>query len=258
MDIIVIVSLTLLGLALGSFLSLTIDRLPRGQSLIYPPSHCDGCHQRLRPRDLVPIASYLWLLGRCRHCGYRIPPRAPLVEAIAAAGCGLIAYRYGLTPVTAILVFYLAVAIHITFVDLERSLILNRIVLLALPLALATFPFSPLGQGFSLGEAYLRSLAGAGAGFGVMLLVYVGSRGRLGAGDVKLAALLGAMLGFPQILAGLLLGFTAGGVLAVALLMLKLRRRTDAIPLGPMLLGSAAAVLVTGVGIYDWYLGFFR
>ena len=121
LDIIEIVSLAAFGLALGSFLNVTIDRLPRGESLIHPPSHCDACQRRLSLIDLVPIASYLWLLGRCRHCGRRIPPRAPLVESLAGAGCGVIAYQYGLTPFAAILVFGLATAIHLAFVDLERS-----------------------------------------------------------------------------------------------------------------------------------------
>lgn len=258
MNISEVVSLTAVGLALGSFLNLTIDRLPHRQSLIHPPSHCDGCQRRLTPLDLVPIASYLWLRGRCRRCGYRIPIRVPLVEAITGAACGLIASLHGLTPVTAVLVLYFALFIHLALVDLEHSLILNLVVLTALPVVLATSPFSPLGQQLGSGESYLRSVAGAGLGFGIMLLVYVVSRGRLGAGDVKLAALVGAMLGCPQIIAGLLVGFVSGGVLAAALLALKLRRRTDPIPYGPVLVGSAAVVLMTGTSIYDWYVGLFR
>lgn len=250
--------LTAVGLALGSFLNLTIDRLPRRQSLIHPPSHCDGCQRRLAPLDLVPIASYLGLRGRCRHCGYRIPVRVPVVETITGAACGLVAGLYGLTPAAAVLVFYFAIFIHLAFVDLEHSLILNVVVLAALPVVLATAPISPLGQDLGLAEAYLRSLAGAGLGFGIMLLVYLASRGRMGAGDVKLAALIGAMLGSPQIIAGLLVGFVSGGVLAVALLALKLRGRTDPIPYGPILVGSAAVVLMTGTSIYNWYIGLFQ
>ena len=252
-----IVSFTAAGLALGSFLNLTIDRLPRQQSIIHPPSHCDGCQRRLTPADLVPLASYLWLRGRCRKCGYRIPMRVPAVEAMTGAACGLAAYLYGWTPAAAVFALYFAVFIHLAFVDLKHSLILNVVVLPALLVVLATAPLGPLGQNLGSGEAYLRSLAGAGLGFGVMLLVYLASRGRVGAGDVKLAALLGAMLGFPQLIAGLLLGFVVGGVLGATLLMLRLKRRTDAIPYGPVLVASAGVVLIAGSSIYDWYLNLF-
>jgi leader peptidase (prepilin peptidase) / N-methyltransferase len=245
------------GLALGSFLNLTIDRLPRGESLVRPPSHCDACNRRLAPMDLLPVISHLWLKGRCRHCGYRISWRSPLVEVITAVGCGIIGYHYGFTPAAAVLVLYLATAIHLVFVDLEHSLILNSVVFAGLAIVLATLPFSPLTDSFSLGETYLLSLSGAAVGFGIMLLIYLASRGRMGAGDVKLAALLGAIVGFPHIIAALMVGLVFGGLLAVALLVLKLRGRADAVPLAPMLLGGAGSVLVTGTTLFEWYVGLF-
>lgn len=257
MEIAEILFLALVGLALGSFLNVTIDRLPRGESLIRPPSRCDACHHRLGLLDLVPIVSYVWLLGRCRYCDYRIPYRSPLVEAVTAVGCAFIGYQYGLTPVSAVLVLYLTTIIHLILVELEHSLILNSVIVTALVIVLATLPFSPLGHNLGLGETYLHSLAGAGAGIGIMLLIYPLSKGRIGAGKVKLAALLGAMLGFPHIIAGLAVGLVGVGLLAAALLVLKSRGHSDAIPLGPMLLGGAASVLVTGTGIYNWYLWLF-
>lgn len=257
MEFAAIIVLVSVGLALGSFLNVTIDRLPRGESLVFPASHCDSCYHRLSPLDLVPIASFVWLLGRCRYCGCRIPYRAPVVEGIAAAGCGFIGYEYGLTPAAVVLVLYLSAFVHFMFVDLEHSLILNSAILAALVVVLMTLPFSPIRQHLSLGQTYLQSLIGAGVGFGIMLLIYLLSKGKMGAGDVKLAALLGTMLGFPQIIAGLATGLVFGGILATALLVLKLRGRSDAIPLGPMLVGGAAVVLVTGTSLYDWYWGLF-
>jgi leader peptidase (prepilin peptidase)/N-methyltransferase len=229
-----ILFLVTIGLALGSFLNVTIDRLPRGESLIRPPSRCDACHHRLSPLDLVPIISYVWLLGRCRYCKHRIPCRSPLVEGITAAGCGFIGYQYGLTPASAVLVLYLITIIHLILVDLEHSLILNSVIMTALVIVLATLPFSPLSQNLSLSEIYLQSLAGAGIGIGIMLLIYPVSKGRIGAGKVKLAALLGAMLGFPHIIAGLAVGLVCVGILATVLLVPKLSGRSNAIPLGPV------------------------
>jgi leader peptidase (prepilin peptidase)/N-methyltransferase len=109
-----------------------------------------------------------------------------------------------------------------------------------------------------LGEAYLRGVAGAGLGFGIMLVIYVITRGGTGAGDVKLAALLGAMLGFPQIVAGLALGYILGGIVAVLLLVTGIKGRKDAIPFGPALVSGTALVVVAGAGVYSWYLNLFR
>lgn len=249
--------LGLTGLFLGRLLNLTIDRLPSTRASTEASLRCEGRHS-IAFINLVPLIGYLWRRGWCPSCRGKAPVRWLAVEAMTVLVCGLIGYQYGLTLSAAVLIFYCALFIHLAFVDLEHSLILNRVVLPALPAALALFPFSPLGQSWGLGEAYLRSLGGLGLGFGIMLLVYLAARGGTGAGDVKLAALLGAMLGFPQIAAGLPLGFILGGLAGLTLLILRLKRRTDAIPFGPALIIGAATVLLGGAGIYDWYLDLFR
>ena len=255
MSIVETAALAVGGLALGSFLNLTIDWLPRRESSPGPVAEGATPQRPLTLMGLVPVAGYLW--SRRRYPG-PIPARLPAVEAITATLCGLVAYRYGLTPETAVLVFYCALLIHLAFVDLEHFLILNVVVLSALPLCLVIFPFSPLGQEWGLGEALWRSLAGVGLGLGIMLLIYGVSRGRMGVGDVKLGALLGAMLGFPQIVVGLFLAFIFGGIVGVTLLALKLKRRTDPVPYGPILVAGAAVILLSGTDIYDWYLDLFR
>ena len=125
-------------------------------------------------------------------------------------------------------------------------------------MALALFPLIPQAQDWGIGEAYLRALTGSGLGFGMMLVIYLGTRGGTGAGDVKLAALLGAMLGFPQIVAGLALGYILGGIAAVILLALRIKSRKDPIPLGPALVIGTALVVLGGTGVYSWYLNLFR
>ena len=97
-----------------------------------------------------------------------------------------------------------------------------------------------------------------GLGFGMMLVIYVATRGGTGAGDVKLAALLGAMLGFPQIVAGLMLGYILGGIAAVVLLALRIKSRKDHIPFGPALVIGTALIVLGGAGVYSWYLNLFR
>ena len=242
--------LGVLGLFLGRFLNLTIDRLPPG-----PPG--PSLHRAPLLMSLAPLVAGFYFHGRAA------PPKSVrlryvAVELIAAGLGGFIGQQHGLTPEAAVLMVYCALFIHLAFVDLEHSLVLNKVVLPALPLAIALFPFSPLGQTWGLGEAYLRSLEGAGLGFGIMLLVYLASRGGMGAGDVKLAALLGAVLGFPQIVAGLPVGFVIGGVAGMAVLALRVKGRKDTIPFGPSLIMGAALVLLGGPGVYGWYLDLFR
>ena len=123
-----IVVFALLGAAVGSFLNVCIDRLPAGQSLVYPPSHCVGCGRRLASLDLIPVFSYLWLRGRCRYCGAAIPVRLFLVELATAVIFALLWWKYGLTPELFIAIFYSCLFLVILVIDLEHGLILNKVV----------------------------------------------------------------------------------------------------------------------------------
>ncbi len=243
------------SLVLGRLINLALDRHPLGQS---PPAAA-GVHQDPSwPMSRLPLLGHLWR-GRHVRPRSRLGKFRPLaVELVTALVCGWTTYRFGLTPATAVLVSYFALFIHLAFVDLEHSRIPNLVILPAIPLVLALFPLSPLGQHWSLGEAYVRSFGGGGVGFGAMLLVYGVARGRLGAGDVKLAALLGVALGFPHVISGLLLGFVLGGLAAVTLLALRVKGRGDTMPYGPALIVGATAILLGGTGISNWYFGLFH
>ncbi len=249
------------GLVLGRWVNLSIHRLPpRRQPESSPPLETSP-RAPVSFMDLVPLVSFAALLEPApnnRRCFHWPSWRPPLVEAITALLFGLVAYRYGLNLGAALVALYAAVLVHVAFVDLEHTLILNVVVLSALAVAVAAFPVTPLAQDWGIVEAYLRSLGGAGLGFAVMLLVYGVSRGGMGAGDVKLAAFLGGMLGFPTIIAGLLIGFMAGGLVALPLLLMRLKGRRDAIPYGPALVAGAAVALLAGPGIFHWYISLFR
>ena len=143
------------------------------------------------------------------------------------------------------------------FIDLEHSLVLNGVVYPATPVVFLLAPLGPPGREESIAQAYLSALEGGGLGFGVLLLIYVASRGGIGAGDVKLGALLGVMLGLSMTFVVLPLSFVAGGAVALALLALKLRRRGQAIPFGPFLTGAAAVAFFWGSSISHWYRGLF-
>ena len=246
----------LLGLSLGSFLNLCIDRLPGGKSIVNPGSHCDSCGQSLKAIDLVPLFSYLWLRGRCRRCGVRIPFRLPLVELATGAIFALLAWHFGLGLVLALALIYAAIFILILVIDLEQGLVLNVVLLPGAAIALVS---SFLWHGFgdhwpALGPGFaLSALLGGVAGVVLLLLPYLISRGGMGEGDVKLAGLIGMVAGFPQVFLALLLGIVGGGLVASFLLLSGMKKRKDPIPFGPFLAVGAMAVLVWGQGIIEWY-----
>ena len=241
------VLLGLVGLAVGSFLNVLIDRLPRQGSILFPPSHCEACGHRLSPWDLVPVLSYLLLRGRCRYCRASIPRRIPLVEALTGLIFGLLAWHYGPGWELVSALVYLGLFIPIFFIDLENGIIPDALVFPGMALA--------LGFSFVLGRPLLRdTLAGGGVGFGLMLLPYLLSRGGMGFGDVKFAGLMGLVNGFPLVAVGLLFAFVTGGLLASLLLLFRVKGRKDPVPLGPFLVAGSVFALLWGRQFLDLYL----
>lgn len=251
----------LLGLAVGSFLNVCIDRLPIGKSIIRLPSHCESCNQKLRARDLVPLFSYLWLRGHCRYCRAKIPLRLPLVELATALIFASLTWHYGPGLQLAIALIYSCLFLVIFAIDLERRLILDIVVYPAMVLALI---FSSFWNGF--GEwpspGILNALLGGVVGFGFMGSIYLialwryrSVGGGMGLGDVTLAGLIGIVTGFPLVFVALLLGILSGGVVAISLLIVRLRRGKDPIPFGPFLAVATMVALLWGQGILDWYTG---
>lgn len=243
--------LFLAGLMVGSFLNVCIDRLPRGQSIISPPSHCDSCGRRLMPWDLVPVLSYLWLRGKCRHCQTPISPRLPLVELSNGVLFAYMGYQYELSWQLIPALLYGAIFILIFVVDLEQGLILNVVVYPGMALAIA---LSPLWPGVGLWGA----LGGGGAGFALMLAIYLAFKGGMGAGDVKLAALIGFATGFPGVFLALFLSVVLGGVTAALLLLSRRKGRKDPIAFGPFLALGAQVTLMWGPQLSQWYLAQLR
>jgi len=258
----------LLGMIVASFLNVCADRLPAGQSLVYPPSHCPACSRRLAAKDLIPIFSYLWLRGRCRYCKAPIPRRVLWVEIATAALFGLAYWQYGLSIELPIALFYISLFMVIFVIDFEHGLILNKIVYPALVVALVISIFVPPSQLAHIsGEvAHLidnlpqlgiaQAAIGGGIGFVFFLLVAIVSRGGMGFGDVKLAALIGLVTGYLVVVA-LLMGIILGGLVAVILLGFKIRKRKEAIPFGPFLAVAAVVTLLWGSDIFSWYMGIF-
>ena len=249
----------LLGLFVGSFLNVCIDRLPRGQSIIHPRSHCAACNRKLGNLDLIPLFSYLWLRGRCRYCRAHIPLRLPIIEGITGLLFALLYWKFELGLELGISLIYVSLLTAIFVIDLENQLVLDKVIYPGMALALAFSFFWPGLEGIGAlpGEALGRvvsSLAGGALGLGAMALPFIIYRRGMGMGDVKLGALVGLMTGFPLVFVAILLSWIGGGLVAAILLALKVKKLKDPIPSATFLATSAMVTLLWGQAIWQWYL----
>lgn len=232
------------GAILGSFANVVVYRLPRDESIVMPRSRCPHCGTPIAALDNIPILSYLLLRGRCRACGAAISARYPLVEGLMAglAAASWLAYPDGLRWVQAVTFCFLMVAI--TFIDLDHQLILDRL----------TYPGMALGLVFSAAQGRIAPAAASMVGAaGLISLIIIISRGGMGGGDVKLAGVMGAFLGWPGIAVALFAGFMAGGTVGLTLLALRLRGRKDMIPFGPALAFGGLVALFWTDPLVAWY-----
>jgi leader peptidase (prepilin peptidase)/N-methyltransferase len=274
MDIALIIVITLLGTAVGSFLNVCIDRLPARKSIIHPPSYCDSCQRRLAPKELVPVFSFIWLRRRCRSCGALIPWRVFWIEVCTGILFGFAYWYYMVNPVSpeivqlVVSIFYSCIFIIIFGIDLEHQLILNRIVyptmLIALVLDIVLHqPWlveSAPNAFQSMPDIAARTvvgITGGATGFVLLLIPALIFRGGMGWGDVKMAGLIGLVVGFPLVFVSILGAIIGGGLLAAILLLLGIKKRGEAIPFGPFLSLAAIITLFFGNSIFNWYLGLF-
>jgi len=256
MEVISIVLFGLLGAAIGSFLNVCIDRIPAGKSLFSPPSYCDACGHRLSVKDLIPVFSYLWLRRHCRYCQAPLSWRLFWVELGSGLLLAFIYWQYGLSVDFAIIAAYCYLFIVLGVIDLEHKLILNKIVYPAMVVAVIVSIFWAQSGIISLPwpEA-VNGVIGGGVGFVFLLIPALIYRGGMGWGDVKMAALIGLITGFPLVIVSLLMGVIIGGLVGGILLLLKKKKRKEPIPFGPFLAVATIVTLLWGSNIFNWYLG---
>jgi leader peptidase (prepilin peptidase)/N-methyltransferase len=235
----------MLGAIGGSFLNVVIYRLPRGESLVRPRSRCPHCGTPISAWDNIPIVSFLLLRGRCRACRARIAWRYPLVESIAGLLVLAAWLRDGSWVDVAGATILLLSLLAVFFIDLTHHIVPNVI----------TYPGIVLGLLVAAAQGRFVDGVLAAAGAGVFfLLVAIISRGGMGGGDIKLAAMMGAFLGWPAIAVALLLAFTSGAAVGVLLIASGRRTRKDPIPFGPALAVGGMFALFFGASLVDWYL----
>jgi len=245
------------GLAFGSFLTVVVHRTPRRESVAAGRSRCPACGETIRARDNVPVLSYVLLRGRCRHCGTRISAEYPLTELATAGLFGASAAAFADAYVAALMAGFLALLLAVALTDLHHRMIPNAVI----------YPGLLLFAGaLTVGAVVGRDvdLAGSAAGLllfgGGLLLVALVAPNGMGMGDVKLAALIGLVLGsrgLPSVIVALGVGILAGGI-GASLALAAGRSRKSAIPFGPFLAGGAAAASFAGPWLARMYTGFLR
>jgi leader peptidase (prepilin peptidase)/N-methyltransferase len=242
---------TLLGLAIGSFLNVVIHRVPRDESLVKPGSQCPECGNPVRARHNVPVLGWLMLRGRCADCGTRISARYPLVEAGTAALFAAVAARFGWSWELPAYLYLAAVAISLAMIDLDVMRLPNKIVLPSYAVAAALLVPVSLTTGDP--ADLLRGLVAAC----LMYLLYrVLAVWGMGGGDVKLAPLLGfylGWLGWSAVMVGAFAGFLLGGLVGGVLLALRRASRKSRIPFGPYMLAGAFLAVFAAAPLADWY-----
>jgi leader peptidase (prepilin peptidase)/N-methyltransferase len=249
-----IVFLALFGLCIGSFLNVCIHRLPLKQSVVTPRSRCPHCGYELTWRDNLPLLSYGLLGGRCRSCRAPISIRYPFVEAITAAIFMWHAVVFGVTPLLAVRLAFACALIVLFAIDLEHQILPDRITLPGIVIGLVCSLFLPPGP--------VMSLAGIFAGGGVLwaiaeLWYRLRKVEAMGFGDVKMLAMVGAVLGLRLVLLTFVLSTMIGGVIAVALIATRRANMATAVPFGTMLAVAALVASLYGDPLLAWYLSRF-
>lgn len=251
------------GLVIGSFLNVVIYRVPRDESVVHPRSHCPACGSPVRPRDDVPVLSWLVLRGRCRDCGGQISARYPAVEMLTAALFALLTVRFGLDGpegeswrVLPAFLYLGGVAVALAVIDLDTKRLPNKLTLPAYVVAPLLFGLATLlGAGVT---PLVRAGLGLVAMYAVYLALLLAYPAGMGFGDVKLAGIVGlylGWLGWDVWAIGLFAGFFAGGLVGVLLLALGRAGRKSKIPFGPFMIFGALLAVLLGEPIAKAWLG---
>jgi len=227
-----------LGALIGSFLNVCIFRLPRGESIVWPGSHCPSCAHPIKSYDNIPLLSYLWLAGRCRACRVPISTRYPLVEATNALGYLTILWFFGPSWTAVLYALLFSGLVVVTGTDLTHKIIPNVI----------TFPgmvVGLLGAVTVLPVGVINSVLGLTVGGGILWLLawlspYLFGKEGMGGGDIKLLVMIGSL---------------TGSIIGISLIALHIIKRDDYIPFGPFLVLGALLSMFFAQPLLDWYQG---
>jgi leader peptidase (prepilin peptidase)/N-methyltransferase len=255
MDALGLVFAIALGLCLGSFLNVCIYRIPIKKSIVFPPSSCPVCDEKIRFYDNIPLLSYILLRGKCRKCESAIPLHYPAVEALAGLLSVALFMRFGVSPPYFLYLLFTAALVTISFIDLHHKIIPDVISLpgIVVGLGISLFEFTPV--------SWAESLIGIVGGGGFLYLVavlfeWLTGREGMGGGDVKLLAMIGAWMGWKALPFIILISSITGTVIGGAALVVARKGVRTRIPFGPFLGLGALIYFFFGSELVSWFYRF--
>lgn len=244
-----------LGLLIGSFLTVVVDRVPRGASIVAPGSACGNCGLRLGPLDLVPVFSWLALRGKCRKCHTNIGIEPLVLELSTAVLFGLTAWHFGLSWRLPAYVVWMAGLVALSWIDLRTKRLPREIIYVTAAVGVPLLVIAALVEHEP--KRIWMMLLGAGIDLAIMGAIYALTRGGMGDGDVRLSPLLGAYLGWlnPGLApVGLFFGFALGAIVSIGLLVARRAGRRSEVPFGPFLAAGSILALWWGQPYIDFVL----
>lgn len=241
-----------LGLVIGSFLNVCIYRIPNEESIVFPPSHCGKCKHNLKPQDLVPVFSYIFLCGRCRYCKEKISIRYPLIESLNAILYMLIYLKFGVSLITLKYLILASLLIVIGMIDYDSRFVFTSTTIFGGIVAIIFI----LIQGLFYHTDVTNLIIGGALGFGIIGTIVFITKG-MGTGDIEIAAVCGFFLGVKGILLGLFLAIILGGVTGIIILAMKLKGAKEEIPFGPFIAIGSIISMIWGVEILKFYFELF-
>lgn len=257
--------LFIFGLAVGSFFNVCIYRIPRGKSLIHPPSHCPNCKKPIKPYDNIPVLSYILLAGKCRDCRKSISIRYPAVELLTAILFAAAYYKFGFSVSLMRALIFLGFLIIVTFIDIDYQIAPFRVTIPGLLLGLTT--------SFLLPEKTVNAFIGML--FGALFILFawafwrfflanlfraalgISQKEGVGWGDLPLTAMIGAFLGWENLIVAIFAAMICGVIIGIIMRVFKRNKPGQPIPFGPFLAIGGLIGLFFGQPLINWYLGLF-
>lgn len=248
------ITIFILGLLIGSFLNVCIYRIPRGENIAYPSSHCTTCGTNIKSYDLIPVFSWIFLGGKCRNCKEKISFRYALVEMVTAILFLLSYFKYGMSIYLIKYLILVPFLIVIAMIDYDTMEVYTTTTWLSIVAGIVL-----LGVSFYLGEPVATYVYGGLFGAGTIILIIllskliIGTEG-MGWGDAEICGLCGLFLGFKLTLLMMFFSFIIGGVIGVYLLKVKKKNGEAEMPFGPSIIMATFLMIIWGNEILNWYL----
>jgi leader peptidase (prepilin peptidase) / N-methyltransferase len=236
----------LYSLLLGSFFNVVGLRVPVGESIVFPRSHCPRCKRQLTARELIPVVSYVWQGGKCRGCGKRISLLYPFVELSTAILFTISPLLVGWSKELIVCWTLISLLMIILVSDIRYMIIPDKVLLVFAAIFLLERLFIPF-------IPWRDALVGAAAGFLLLFLIAVISKGGIGGGDIKLFALLGFVLGWKTVLLAFFFSTFYGTVIGLIGMALGKVRRREPMPFGPAIVLGSLTAYFFGQDIFEWY-----